>query len=64
MKFQINPRHKLILNLDGLRTSNEELATLVAEQIFDNALATGDLLDDPREMVSRSYQILEVVSGS
>nr|ADI22730.1 molecular chaperone, HSP90 family [uncultured verrucomicrobium HF0500_27H16] len=64
VKFQINPRHKLILNLDGLRTSNEELATLVAEQIFDNALATGDLLDDPREMVNRSYQILEVVSGS
>ena len=64
VKFQINPRHKLILNLDGLRASNEELATLVAEQIFDNALATGDLLDDPREMVSRSYQILELVSGS
>jgi hypothetical protein len=32
------------------------------EQIFDNALATGDMLEDPREMVARSYQILEMVS--
>ena len=62
VKFQINPRHKLILNLNGLRTDNEELASLVVEQIFDNALATGDMLEDPREMVARSYQILEMVS--
>jgi molecular chaperone HtpG len=62
VKFQINPRHKLILNLNGLRTENKELASLVVEQIFDNALATGDMLEDPREMVARSYQILEMVS--
>ena len=62
VKFQINPGHRLILNLESLRAKNEELATLVAEQIFDNALATGDMLEDPREMVSRSYQILEMVS--
>ena len=62
VKFQINPGHRLILNLESLRANNEELATLVAEQIFDNALATGDMLEDPREMVSRSYQILEMVS--
>ena len=62
VKFQINPGHRLILNLESLRANNEELATLVAEQIFDNALATGDMLEDPREMVSRSYQILEMIS--
>lgn len=62
VKFQINPGHRLILNLESLRANNEEIATLVAEQIFDNALATGDMLEDPREMVSRSYQILEMIS--
>ena len=62
VKFQINPSHKLILNLQGLRTENEEVANLVIEQIFDNALATGDMLEDPREMVARSYQILEMLS--
>ena len=64
VKFQINPGHKLIQNLESLRGTNEDLAALVAEQIFDNALATGDMLEDPREMVARSYQILEMVSGN
>ena len=62
VKFQINPRHSLIHNLNSLRNDNEELGTLIIEQVFDNTLATSDLLDDPREMVARSYQILEMVS--
>jgi len=62
VKFQINPRHSLIHNLNSLRNDNEELGTLIIEQVFDNSLATSDLLEDPREMVSRSYQILEMVS--
>ena len=41
-----------------------ELATLVVEQALDNALAAAQLLDDPREMIARSYQLLERVSKS
>ena len=47
---------------DVRKKVKEELASLVVEQIFDNALATGDMLEDPREMVARSYQILEMLS--
>lgn len=62
VKFEINPGHPLIRNLNDLRTGNENLAILILEQIFDNSLATSNLLEDPREMVERSYQILEKVS--
>ncbi|MCH8475036.1 MAG: molecular chaperone HtpG [Opitutales bacterium] len=62
VNLQLNPRHPLILNLAGLRNANEGLAVKVAEQIFDNAMIAAGLLDDPRPMVDRIYQILEEAS--
>jgi TNF receptor-associated protein 1 len=62
VKFQVNPRHPLIHNLSKLSKENEELGELIIHQVFDNSLATSDLLEDPREMVARSYRILEMVS--
>ncbi len=57
--FEINPRHALIKNLNTQRQSNEDLAKLVAQQAFDNALVAAGLLEDPKDMVTRMYQILE-----
>ena len=31
-------------------------------QALDNALAAAQMLDDPRDMIARSYQLLERVS--
>ena len=58
----INPGHELIKNLNKLKSSNSDLAKLVTDQIYDNALLTSGLLDDTREMVGRVYKILEKVS--
>jgi TNF receptor-associated protein 1 len=33
---------------------------LLAEQVFDNARVAAGALDDPREMVGRIHEILEV----
>lgn len=57
--FEINPRHALIRNLNTQRAANEELAKLVAQQSFDNALVAAGLMEDPKEMITRMYQILE-----
>jgi len=62
--FEINPRHKLMRQLDQQRQTDEETAKLVALQTFDNALMAAGLLDDPKDMVSRMYQILERAAGS
>ena len=64
IKLQLNPAHAMVRNLATLRESDAELATLVVEQALDNALAAAQLLDDPREMIARSYQLLERVSKS
>ena len=57
--LEINPRHKLLKNLDSARTSQPEFAKLVAEQIADNALLAAGLLEEGRDMVSRVYEIMQ-----
>jgi len=59
VKFQINPNHAIIHGLFKLMEKDEPTAQLVANQLLDNALASANLLDDPREMIARSYQALE-----
>lgn len=62
VKFQINPRHPIIHGLNRLMQNDEPTALLVANQLLDNALASANLLDDPREMIARSYQALEKIT--
>ena len=63
VKFQINPRHTIIHGLNKLMEKDEPTAILVANQLLDNALASANLLDDPREMIERSYQALEKITS-
>jgi HSP90 family molecular chaperone len=59
VKLQVNQRHPIIKGLSKLIVSDQDTAELVANQLLDNALATANLLDDPREMIARSYQAIE-----
>ena len=63
IKLQINPKNSIIRGLSNLMEKDEPTAILVANQLLDNALATANLLDDPREMIARSYQALEKISS-
>ncbi len=56
--LEINPRHQLIHRLASGRTKNPDVAKLVARQMLDNALISAGLLEDPREMVQRMYQLM------
>jgi HSP90 family molecular chaperone len=64
VKLQVNQRHPIIKGLSKLIDSDQETAELVANQLLDNALATANLLDDPREMIARSYQAIEKLTQS
>ena len=57
--FEINPRHSLMINLNAQRESNADLAKLIALQTFDNSMVAAGLMEDPKDMVSRMYEILE-----
>lgn len=58
VKLELNPRHPLVHKLDALRESNPALAKLVAEQVLDNTLIAAGLLDNPRGMTQRIYELL------
>jgi molecular chaperone HtpG len=57
--LEFNPSHPIIVRLDKIRTTDEALATKVAEQIHDNARVAAGLLDDPRTMLKRLNELLE-----
>lgn len=63
-KLEINTKHPVILRLLTMKDSNPELAKLIAEQVFDNALISADILDNPRTMLARLNKILEHTTKS
>ena len=63
VKLQINPRHPLVKNLAALHGSDEALASLISEQLLDNARVAAGLLEDPSAMIQRNYKILEQLSS-
>ena len=64
VSLEINTHHNLIKNLSTLKDKDPDLAKMVAEQLFDNALIAAGFLDDPRKIVNRVYKILERVSAN
>ncbi len=64
--LEINTSHPLIVTLKKLRdgSADKGFLQLCARQIHDNALAEAGLLDNPRTMVDRVYDIMERALGS
>ena len=61
VKLEINPRSDVIKNLESLKKNDEPLAKLVLEQLYDNALLSAGLLENPRAMAKRMNEILAKV---
>ena len=59
--LEINPDHAMIVRLEKTRHADKPLAEQVSEQIFDNALVSAGLLEDPRAMLARLNSLLEKV---
>ncbi|KAG2211956.1 hypothetical protein INT47_004643 [Mucor saturninus] len=58
--LEINPDHPVMKGLFNIRNQNPDLAKLVTEQIYDNALCAAGVLDDPRSMITRLNKLLEI----
>ena len=61
--FEINTKSPVIKNLAALKESSPELAKLVLEQIFDNALLSAGLLENTTEMSKRLNEILAQIQA-
>ncbi|KAJ2965064.1 hypothetical protein NQZ79_g14 [Umbelopsis isabellina] len=58
-RLEINPDHAVLKGLFKVRAEKPELAKMVTEQIYDNALCAAGVLDDPRSMITRLNKLLE-----
>jgi len=58
-KLEINPNHSVMIKLSAMKATKPDLAKIVAEQIFDNALISADILENPRTMLNRLNRILD-----
>ncbi len=61
INFEINPKSGLIKNLNDLRKNNEPLAKLVLDQIYDNAMLSAGLLENPQNMVKRLNELMSKI---
>jgi len=57
-QFELNPAHPLIKKLNDLREINPQLAILVTEQLFANAMVSAGLVEDPRTMLKSMNELL------
>ena len=62
--LEINPRHPVIVKLNQLRQNDAALASLVAEQLNDQARLASGRLEDPRAMLQRMNALLSKVVGA
>jgi len=58
-QFEMNPAHPIIKKLNDLRETNPQLAILVTEQLFANAMVSAGLVEDPRTMLKSMNSLLE-----
>ncbi|ORX58547.1 heat shock protein Hsp90 [Piromyces finnis] len=64
-KIEINTSHRVICGLYKLRTTKPEVASEVMRQVYDNALISAGLLQDPRTIIRRLNKLMEnVVSAN
>ena len=57
-KMEFNPGHPIIAHLHEARNKDPELARVVAEQLYDNAVVAAGIMEDPRVMLSRLNDLL------
>nr|PVC50759.1 heat-shock protein [Theileria orientalis] len=60
--LELNPRHSLNEKLSHLITKNPEVAKLLANQMYDNASIAAGVVDDPRVMLPRLNDLLDVTA--
>jgi len=57
-QLEINPTHPIIKKLSDLKKSNPKLSSLIAEQLFANAMVAAGLVEDPRTILNSINELL------
>lgn len=57
-QLEINAKHPIIEKLHKLLSTDKELAEMVANQLFSNAMVTAGLIMDPRNLITHINELL------
>ncbi|CAF4954977.1 unnamed protein product [Pieris macdunnoughi] len=57
-QLEINAKHPIIKKLHKLISSDKELANMIAQQLFSNAMVTAGLVLDPRNLITNINELL------
>ncbi|KAI8987219.1 Hsp90 protein-domain-containing protein [Pilobolus umbonatus] len=58
--LEINPDHPVMKGIFNIRDNNPDLAKMITEQVYDNALCAAGVMEDPRSMITRLNKLLEI----
>jgi len=59
--IELSAKHHLVTTLHTIRDTNEPVARIAVEQLYDNACIAAGTLDDPRTLLARLNKVLEMV---
>jgi len=60
MTLELSPKHHIVTTLFTILSTNEPVARIAVEQLFDNAGIAAGTLDDPRTLLARLNKVLEM----
>lgn len=60
MTLELSAKHHIVTTLHAIRESNEPVARIAVEQVFDNACIAAGTLDDPRVLLARLSKVTEM----
>merc|ERR1711865_818676 len=58
--LELSPKHHIVTTLHTIKDSNEAVARIAVEQLYDNACIAAGTLDDPRTLLARLNKVLEM----
>jgi len=61
MTLELSAEHHIVTTLFAIKDTNEPVARIAVEQLFDNACIAAGSLDDPRVLLSRLNKVLEMM---
>jgi len=62
MTLELSASHHIVTTLNTIKESNEPVARMAVEQLFDNACIAAGTLDDPRILLGRLNKVLEMLT--
>jgi TNF receptor-associated protein 1 len=60
MTLELSPSHHIVTTLNTIKDSNDTVARIAVEQLYDNACIAAGTLDDPRVLMARLNKVLEM----